>query len=128
MRKKSQEEVDCSRRLRAMLGTTAQYVPRVGVETLRRFNDYLAAHLPFPFEAKLSNPVGPHRDTESPLSVLRLLDPIRDYAPDEMNGLICKVEQNEVRIELPLDRIDVDDGSPLSQLLEDYRHWLWNCQ
>ena len=25
-------------------------------------------------------------------------------------------------------RIDMPEGSPHNQLLEDYRHWLWNCQ
>jgi hypothetical protein len=29
---------------------------------------------------------------------------------------------------LPLDRIDVEEGSPDYQLLEDYRHWLATCQ
>jgi hypothetical protein len=56
------------------------------------------------------------------------MDPVREYAPEEMNGLICKAEQNGHRIELPLDRIDAVEGSPQDQLLEDYRHWLWNCQ
>ena len=45
-----------------------------------------------------------------------------------MHGLIVKAEQNEGRIELPLDRIDVDEDSPHAELLEDYRHWLRNCQ
>jgi Calcium binding len=115
-------------RLRAILGGSGERLPRVGVETLRRFHDYLAEHLPFPFEAKLSSPLGPHRDTKSPLQVIRLLDPVREYAPEEMCGLICKAEQNGARIELPLDRIDVDEGSPHAQLLEDYRHWLATCQ
>jgi hypothetical protein len=124
----SQEEENSSRRLRAILGTTAQRLPRVGLETLRKFHDYLVEHLPLPIEARLSDPIGPHRDTRSPLKVIRLMDPIKEYAPEEMYGLICKAEQNGHRIELPLDRIDVEEGSPHYQLLEDYRHWLWNCQ
>jgi hypothetical protein len=115
-------------RLRAVLDSSDDRLPRVRVETLRQFHGYLVEHLAFPFEAKLSSPIGPHRDTQSPLSVIRLLDPVREYAPEEMNGLICKAEQNGAKIELPLDRIDVEENSPHYQLLEDYRHWLRNCQ
>ncbi len=119
---------DQTERIRAILDGTGDRLPRVGLETLRRFHGYLAEHLAFPFEGRLSDPIGPHRDTKSPLLVLRLLDPIREYAPEEMYGLICKAEQNGRRIELPLDRIDVEEGSPHYQLLEDNRHWLWNGQ
>jgi hypothetical protein len=115
-------------RLRAILDGTGDHLPRVGLETLRRFHGYLAEHLGFPFGAKLSSPIGPHRDTRSPLTVIRLMDPIKEYAPEEMYGLICKAEQNGERVELPLDRIDVGEGSPPYQLLEDYRHWLATCQ
>jgi hypothetical protein len=115
-------------RLRAVLGGSGDRLPRVRVETLRQFHDYLAGHLSFPFEGRLSDPIGPHRDTESPLSVIRLMDPRREYSPEEMHGLIVKAEQNGHRIELPLDRIDVEEGSPYSQLLEDYRHWQATCQ
>ena len=115
-------------RLRAILGGDGDHLPRVGVETLRRFHGYLAEHLAFPFKGRLSDPIGPHRDTRSPLTVIRLMDPIKEYAPEEMYGLICKAEQNGGRIELPLDRIDVAEDSPQDQLLEDYRHWLATCQ
>ena len=117
-----------TKRLRAILHGTKGRLPRVGVENLRLFNAYLAEYLSFPFEAKLSSPIGPHQDTQSPLQVVRLMDPVREYSPEEMHGLICKAEQQGRRIELPLDRIDVAEGSPYYQLLEDYRDWLWNCQ
>jgi hypothetical protein len=115
-------------RLRAILGGDEDRLPRVGVETLRQFHDYLVGHLSFPFDGRLSEPIGPHQDTESPLSVIRLMDPRREYSPEEMHGLICQAEQQGHRIELPLDRIDVTDDSPYSQLLEDYRHWQATCQ
>jgi hypothetical protein len=115
-------------RLRAILGGDGDRLPRVEVETLRRFHGYLAEHLAFPFQGRLSDPIGPHRDMESPLTVIRLMDPVREYSPEEMHGLICKAEQNGGRIELPLDRIDVAEDSPQDQLLEDYRHWLATCQ
>ena len=117
-----------TQRLRAILDSTKGRLPRVGLETLRRFHAYLVDHLAFPFEGRLSDPIGPHQDTESPLQIIRLMDPIREYSPEEMYGLIVKAEQNGHRIELPLDRIDVPEESPYNQLLEDYRHWLWNCQ
>jgi hypothetical protein len=122
-----QEADNPSQRLRGILGTTAKRPPRVGVETLRTFHSYLVEHLPMPFEARLCSPVGPHRDTNSPLKIIGLMDPIKEYSPEEMYGLICQAEQNGQRIELPLDRIDVEEASPHYQLLEDYRHWLWNC-
>jgi hypothetical protein len=123
-----QETDDAHDRLQVILGGKGVRVPTVGLETLRRFHKYLAAHLPFPFEGKLCSPIGPHRDTKSSLSVIRLLDPVREYSPEEMHGLICKAIQKGEKIELPLDRIDVEESSPCYQLLEDYREWLANCQ
>src|SRR4051794_33376681 len=108
-KKKPDSQAD---RLRVILGATGSRLPRVGVETLRRFHGYLVENLAFSFEAKLSSPIGPHRDTRSPLSVIRLLDPVREYAPEEMHGLICKAEQNGERIELPPDRLHGGGGSP----------------
>lgn len=128
MTKKPRKPDRQTERLRAILDGTEERLPRVRVEALRRFHAYLVEYLPFPFEARLCNPSGPHQDTESPLSVIRFLDPVREYAPEEMYGLICKAVQNGHRIELPLDRINVAQDSPMSQLLEDYRHWIWNCQ
>jgi hypothetical protein len=116
-------------RVRALFGVRArdEPIPRVGLETLRRFHGYLAEHLAFPFEGQLSDPIGPHRDTRSPLSVIRLLD-VDTYCPEEMYGLIVKAKQNGKRIELPLEWIDVKEDSPHSQLLGDYRFWMANCQ
>ena len=122
------ETDDVDQRLQAILGGKGDDVPIVTLESLRRFHKYLVAHLSFPFEGKLSGPIGPHRDTKSPLSVIGLLDPVREYAPEEMHGLICKASQKGEKIELPLDRIDVPEGSPYFQLLEDYNYWLANCQ
>lgn len=123
------EETDAAdQRLQSILGGKGDRIPRVSVKSLRRFHEYLAAHLSFPFEGKLSSPIGPHRDTKSTLSVIGLLDPVKDYAPEEMYGLICKASQKGEKIELPLDRIDVGESSPQYQLLEDYSYWLANCQ
>ena len=111
-------------RIRAILGVAGdEPMPRVRLEALRKCHDHLAANLSFPFEGRLADPVGPHRDTRSPLSVLRLLD-VDSYEPEETYGLICKAEQNGERIELPLDRIDVPDDGPNRRLLEDYRYWM----
>jgi hypothetical protein len=115
-------------RVRAAFGLRSrdEPIPPVGLESLRRYHRHLVSHLAFPFSGRLSSPVGPHRDTEAPLSVVRLMDPVKEYAPEEMYGLICKAIQDEERIELPLDRIDVPENSPNRQLLEDYRWWLRN--
>ena len=119
---------DPADQLQIALGGTGDRLPGVGLDTLRRFHAYLTAQLSFPFDGRQSDPVGPHRDTRSPLRVVRLLDPVREYAPEEMYGLICKAQQNGERIELPLDRIDVPEGSPPHELLELYRNWLHGYQ
>lgn len=113
-------------RIRAALGVAGdELMPGVRLEALRKYHDHLTANLTFPFEGRLSDPIGPHRDTRSPLRFIRLLN-LDGYCPEEMYGLICKAEQNGERIELPLDRIDVLDDSPNRQLLEDYRYWMAN--
>jgi hypothetical protein len=90
MSKEDVQEIDDAHdRLVVILGGKGDDVPTVGLESLRRFHKHLAAHLPFPFEGKLCSPIGPHRDTKLPLSVIRLLDPVREYSPEEMHGLIC---------------------------------------
>jgi len=116
---------DPEARIRAALGVPGEGpIPGVRLEALRKYHASLAAALSFPFEGRLADPIGPHRDTRSPLRVIRLLD-VGDYCPEETHGLICKAEQDG-RIELPLDRIDVADDSPNRQLLEDYRYWMAN--
>jgi hypothetical protein len=75
-------------------------MPAVRLEALRKYHDHLAANLSFPFEGRLADPVGPHRDTRSLLRVIRLLD-VDSYGPEEMYGLIRKAEQDGERIELP---------------------------
>ncbi len=111
-------------RIRAALGVPGdEPMPRVRLEPLRKYHAHLAAHLTFPFEGRLMSPIGPHRDTESPLTVLRLLDPVREYAPEEMYGLICKAMPDGEKIELPLARIDVTEDDPNWRLLEDYPYW-----
>src|SRR5437773_338354 len=79
-------------RSRAILGLAPdEAMPRVGLHSLRQFHGHLVGHLTFPFAGTLMSPIGPHRDTVSPLSVVRLMDPVEEYAPEEMYGLICKV-------------------------------------
>lgn len=113
-------------RIRATLGVSDdEPTPEVRLEALRKYHVHLAGNLAFPFEGRLADPIGPHRDTRSRLRVIRLLD-VDSYEPEEMYGLICKAEQNGERIELPLDRIDVADDGPNRRLVEDYRYWMAN--
>jgi hypothetical protein len=44
----------------------------------------------------------------------------------EMHALTGKAAQSGAKVELPLDRIDLAEGSPHLQLLGGYRHRLWN--
>ncbi len=116
-------------RVRAAMGLTNgdEPVPSVRLKSLRRYYEYLVSNLAFPVAGKLSASIGPHQDTRSPLSVIRLLD-VNTYEPEEMYGLICKAVQNEERIELPLDRIELSKGDPNRQLVDDYRYWISNYQ
>src|SRR4051812_42494423 len=112
-------------RIRTALGVRSgdEPIPRVSLATLRRYYRHLVAHLTFPFPGKLASAIGPHQDTTSPVSVLRLPDANR-YSPEGGAGLICKALQNGKRIEYPLDRIIVRRGDPNRQLVEDYSYWL----
>lgn len=122
--RRERKESDPEDRIRAILGVADdEPVPRVGLHSLRKYHAHLAARLALPFEGTLMQPIGPHRDTRSPLSVVRLMDPVHEYSPEEMYGLICKAEQNGKRIELPLARIDVAKDSTNYQLLDDYGYW-----
>lgn len=77
-------------RIRAALGVADDRpTPAVRLGPLRKYHDHLVANLAFPLEGRLGGPVGPHRDTRSPLRVLRLVD-LDSYEPEEMYGLICK--------------------------------------
>lgn len=125
MSKQKQQRDSSENRIRVALGVTPdEPMPRVDLYTLRRYHDHLAVSLSFPYEGRLSGPIGPHRDIESPLSVIRLMGPVKEYEPEEMYGLICKADQNGERIELPLDHIEVEGDSPNRQLLDDYRSWV----
>lgn len=111
-------------RIRAILGLASDDpIPRVRRESLKKYHTYLAVRLAFPFAAKLARPVHPSQDTEAPLSVVRLLDPNREYHVDGAFGLVCKTFQGREPIDIPLDRVDVDPDHPNYQLLEDYRSW-----
>jgi hypothetical protein len=114
-------------RVRAILGVADdEPMPHVRLEPLRKFHDYLAVSFSFPFEGRLSSPIGPHRDTKTPLSVVRLMDPVKEYEPEEMYGLICKAVQDKERIDLPLRRIIVAKDNLNHSMLEDYCWWLGN--
>ncbi len=116
-------------RLCAVFGLTGDDLPpRVNLDTLRQYHDYLAAHLSLPFEGKLGTAIGPHRDTKSPVSVIGLLDPVQDYEPEETYGLICQLIQNEEKIEFPLADIKVQRGNANYQLVADYAYWFHNWQ
>lgn len=50
-------------RIRAVLGVSSDRpVPGVLLEALRTYHAHLTANLSFPFEGRLSDPIGPHRD------------------------------------------------------------------
>ena len=72
-REQKEQRSDPEDRIRAILGVADdEPMPRVGLHSLRKYHAHLAARLVFPFAGKLNSPVGPHRDTRSPLSVVRL--------------------------------------------------------
>jgi hypothetical protein len=112
-------------RLRAIFGLTSDdLVPAVGEVSLRRYHDYLAAHLTFPFEAEFSVETGPFQDTTYQISVTLLAD-ADDW--DEMYGLFCMGRQGGKLVEVPLGELQVTKkDDPNRQLIKDYSYWFWN--
>ena len=100
-------------------------MPDVDEEMLLLYHKHLAQNLSFPFEAEYSSEYGPLRFSLRRLTVLGLVDP-DSYHCDEDHGLVCQARQRKQVVELPLAEVEVEEGEPNHQLIDDYSYWFWN--
>lgn len=111
-------------RIRVILGLSSDD-PLIDVdgESLAQYHRHLSQRLSFPFPATVSSETGFMRSTTHAVSVIGLLD-VEDC--DEHYGLICEAKEGRERIEVPLAEVEVKQGDPNRQLIEDYCYWFWN--
>ncbi len=112
-------------RIRAALGLAGGPLPGVDARTLRKYYVHLASNLWFPFEARYHEQVGWLTEQTHTVAVLDVLDPFGNVR-DEFGGIRCKVRMGRRILEVPLAELEVPDGDPHHQLLEDYWYWFWN--
>jgi len=120
-----QEDCDQKARILAALGLSAHRPPQVDDENLFRYYEYLSGHLRFPFTAYYPEPTNRHEETLHECRVLGLLDPSK-YISDEFDGIFCKTRKGTFEVNLPLVELEVPQGSPNFQWIEDYWSWFWN--
>jgi hypothetical protein len=110
-------------RIGAVLGTGSHSsLPQVNQATLTKYARYLSSRLTFPFEARYSSETEP---VVYPVTVTELVDAEKS-AEDHFTGVLCTAHLKNKTATLPLVDIEVAEGSPNFQILEDYWYWLWN--
>jgi len=113
-------------RLRMIFSLTSNDpVPDVSEETLLKYHEHLANSLSVPFDAEYSEESAPLRDTTHAITVVGLLDP-NEYPLDEDYGLFCTARQGRRMVQLPLSEVEVAEGQPNHQPLDDYSYWFRN--
>lgn len=110
-------------RIRAVLGTGKRSsLPEVNQATLAKYARYLSSRLTFPFEAHYCSETEP---VVYPVTVTELVDPEKS-PEDHFTGVLCTAHLKNKAARLPLVDIEVAEGTPNFQVLEDYWYWLWN--
>jgi len=112
-------------RILMALGLARGPLPRVSLDCLARYHSYLAANLQLPFEARCPEESGLVRPWTAVVNVVELLSPTGPPARDDW-GLVCKAFRGAVAVEVPLLDLEVENGHPNAQLIEDYWYWFWN--
>jgi hypothetical protein len=113
-------------RIRAVFGLTRDdLLPEVDDTSLRTYYKFLAANLKLPFGATWE---GESRVRQVPekVTVYALSDFEDDSGTDETYGILCKAKLVDGKNELPLSELEMKDGSPNEQILDDYNYWFWN--
>jgi hypothetical protein len=116
---------DQTERIQATFGLATGNLPKVDEDTLSRYYTYLATNLSLPFMAYYPQPMNAQEQAEFRCTVVELLDPA-EHLGDEFDGIYCKVRKGTFEVNLPLTELHVPQGSPDSQLIENYSHWFWN--
>ncbi len=115
---------DIDDRVRMVFGLTSDDpLPEATDENVRRYRDYLAAHLSFPFPARSVEEIGPFEEVKHPLTILGLLDAKECDAED---GVVCAADcQGEIG-DLPLADLEVVGNPEVRRLIDDYSYWFGN--
>lgn len=117
---------DQESRIRKALGLLRGPLPEIKAEWLSKYFRYLNDNLVFPFRARYTEELDPH---QSPaiysVEAFGLVDPT-ELRNLERTAILCRVLRNVKEEEVPLVDLEVDDGHPNFQLLEDYWYWIWN--
>ena len=97
----------------------------INERTLSRYYTYLMARLSFPFTAFYPEPTITLEEVRHRCAVVDLLDPANDIY-DKFGGIFCKIRSEKYEINLPLIELEIPQGSPNFQFIEDYWYWFWN--
>ena len=106
--------------------TSNDPLPDVDYETLEVYHEYLAKHLVFPFEAKYTSETGPFSSKTTDVQVISLGDPDDEAMIEDMYGILCAAKHERRRLTVPVGELEVPQGKPNRQLIEDYGYWFWN--
>lgn len=112
-------------RILTALGLSRNPLPRATAKWQAIYYQDLAGRLLLPFEARCPEDAGVLRPWTAIVTVVELLPPSDDRSENDM-GLKCKALWNGTAITVPLVDLEVQDGHPNSQLIEDYWYWFWN--
>jgi len=118
-------ELNQKDRIVEALGLLGEHLPSVDEETLSRYYTYLTARLSFPFTAYYPEPTTTLEEVRHRCTVVELMDPANDIC-DEFGGIFCKTRKGKYEIILPLIELEIPQGSPNFQFIEDYWYWFWN--
>jgi hypothetical protein len=114
-------------RIRLALGVTRGPLPPITRQSLRLYYSYLLDHLAFPFEGQYAEEHPFQRAMVAPVTVVGLVE--LDETPDlENSGILSRAVRGQQELCVPLSDVDLGEGTPNFQLLEDYWYWLWNSR
>jgi hypothetical protein len=111
-------------RIRAVFGLTSDDpLPDISAETVRRYRQYLAAHLSFPFRARCYEEIGPFETVAHPVTVVGLLDA---EECDEEYGVMCAADCGGKIVEMPLADLEATANREVRRAIDDYSYWFGN--
>lgn len=112
-------------RIRGALGLRGGELPRVEINGLRRYYQHLRTHLVFPFLARYPDIAAAPRLHAEVATITALIDPDTLLDPENL-GLVCRALCESQAIMVPLVDLELGEGHPNHQLIEDYWYWYWN--
>ena len=81
---------------------------------------YLTVRLSFPFTAYYPEPTTTLEEVRHRCAVVELLDPAAIDICHEFGRIFCKTRKGKYEINLPLIELEIPQGSPNFQFIEDY--------